>query len=602
VHRAERIGLAILLALFTWFTWRGLTMFFSGDDMMNMYGAWLLNPWRLGRSLIEIWLPVYRPLGGAVYRLFFAAFGFHPLPLYIFCWLILAANVILAWRFLRAVSSAAFEALTALSIVLVHGSFQDLYISAGTIYDRLCFLFTVLALGLYRRLVETRKGQALLCLLCILCMDSKESGIALPVLLGLYELIFVLPGTAFKQRLKKLAPLYGVLALICLLFVYLRVHRTPELNLNAAYAPHASLTLWLTRLSDYLTILAYSHIAFSKVLAAIVLGAMAAIAAALRNRPMIFGWLFFVVTITPVALISSRPGYVLYVPDLGLGIWLAALLWRIGASRAPAVAFAAVTALVLWFHLSNWPPPINPTDSPEYRLTEQFRRDYPTLPQGAKLLFVSDAFPKPAFDLLFNLRMMYRDRTIRADRLEAPPDQQPDPKHPLTYDHVFVNESGHYLELDNANPAESRRLHILKDFTVGREMDISRKDHAAYVISGLMDGDNPDPSRWTEPDAKFKFDLYPAPALFHAKFWVPDFVAKSAKRTLHILVNDKEVAAYPLTQDGMNEVSFPVPAAAITRNGFTIVEMKVENPYREFGVVLLNAGFTYATSEAQPIL
>jgi hypothetical protein len=586
--RAERLGLGFLLFLFVCFTWRGLTMFFSGDDMMNMYGAWGLNPWRLGRSIIEIQLPVYRPLGGAVYRIFYAVFGFHPLPLYIFCWLLLVLNVVLAWRALRNILPKPFAALTALSIVLVHGSFQDLYVSAGTIYDRLCFLFTVLALALYPQ-IKTWKGKVLLCLLCILCMDSKESGIALPVLLGLCEVLFQ---ADLKSRLKKLIPLYGVLAALCLVFVYLRVHRTFELTFSA-YAPQPSVTLWLTRVAEYFTILLYGHVRFTIAATALVLIAMAAIAAALRDRAMIYGWLFFAITITPVALISSRPGYVLYVPDLGLGIWFAALLWRLTAARLPALSFTAVTVLVLLFHVRNWPPPINPTDSPEYRLTTQFARDYPTLPAGAKLLFVSDAFPQPAFDLLFNLRLMYHDRTLRADRIQAPPDQQPDPKHPVTYDHVFVNESGRYLELDNTDPAESRRLHILKDVTVGREMDISRRDHGAYVVSGLQDSDSPDPSRWTDPKASFKFDLYPAPAVFSAKFWVPDFVAKSAKRTLHVVVNGKEIAAYPLNHDGMNEPSFPVPADAITKNGFTVVELNVENPYQTFGVVLLRAGFSY---------
>lgn len=589
--RFERVGLAVLLLIFTWFTWRGLVMFFSGDDMMNMYSAWNLNPWRLGRALIEIWIPVYRPLGAAVYRVFYTVFGFHPLPLYTLCWLLLVANVVLAWRFLRLILPLPFAALTALAIVLVHGRFQDLYISAGTIYDRLWFLFTVLGVIVYARM-KTWRGAVLVCLMCVLAMDSKESGIALPVILASYELIFV------RRPLRNIAPLYGALAVISLIFVFLRVHRTFELTANAAYAPHASVGLWLTRVAEYFGVLTYGHVSFSVLAAALVLSAMVAIAGVFRDRAMIFGWLFFVVTITPVALIASRPGYVLYVPDLGLGIWFAALLWRLTGARLPEVSFAVVTLAMVWFHVHNWPQPYNPGDSPEYRLTDQFQREYRDLPKGAKLLFVSDGFPKPAFDLLFNLRMMYHDKTIRADRLQGPPDQQPDPKHPQTYDHVFVEESGRYWELDPRDPAESQRLHILKDYSVGREMEIARRDHAAYIVSGVMDGEGTDPSRWTEPDAKLKFDVYPAPADFSAKFWVPDFVAKTGVRTMHILVNGKAVADYPLNRDGMNEPSFPVPADLITRNGFTIVEMRVENPYKDaggtaFGVVLLKAGFTY---------
>jgi hypothetical protein len=556
-----------------------------------------MNPWRLGRSLVEIWVPVYRPLGAAVYRVFYSAFGFHPQPLYVFCWLLLAFNVVLACRFLRMVAPASFEALTALSIVLVHGSFQDLYISAGTIYDRLAFLFTVLGLILYARM-RTAKDAALVCLVCILAMDSKESGVMLPLLLAIYECVFVLPGTDLRARLRKIAPLYAVLALVSLTFVFLRVRRTFELNANTAYSPHAGLGLWLTRVAEYFTILVYLHISFTALATAAVLLAMAVLATLLRNRAMIFGWLFFVVAITPVALISSRPGYVLYLPELGLGLYLAALLWKATGGRVPALQFALVTAAICWFHVRNWPEQIKPEDSPEYRLTEQFRREYPDLHPGAKLLFVTDGFPKLAFDLLFNLRMMYHDKTIRADRVDAPPDQQPDPRHPQTYDHVFSWESGRYVELDNHDVAESERLHILKDYTVGREMNMASRDHGAYVVSGLMDSDSNDPGRWTTPHAKFKFDLYPAPADFTAKFWVPDFVAKSGTRTMHILVNGQSVGDYPLNHQEMNEISFPVPAGLITNSGFTIVDMNVENPYQDaggtaFGVVLLRAGFKY---------
>jgi hypothetical protein len=591
--KGERIALAVLLAVFAWFSCRGIIFFFSGDDMMNMHGAWLLNPWRLGRSLIEIWIPIYRPLGAAVYRVFYAAFGFHPLPLYIFCWLLLAINVVLSWRFFRTVLPARYAALTAVSLVLVHGNFQDLYLSAGTIYDRLWFLFTVLGLTLYARM-RGPVDQALVCLMCLLAMDSKESGVALPVLLAFYELLF----KPWKSRLKQLAPLYGVLAVICLLFVYGRVHHTPELAMNAAYAPKLRIGLWLTHMAEYFTILFYKHIAFTKVTTAAVLIAMALAAALLRNRAMIFGLLFFVITVTPVALISSRPGYVLYVPDIGLGLFLAAMIGQLTKDRLPAVSFAAVTALMLWFHLSNWPPPFNPNDSPELRLTEQFRRDYPTMPKGAKLLFVNDGFPREAYDLLFNLRLMYRDHEIRADRVSGPPDQQPNPAHPETYDHAFVYESGRYHELDNRDLAESQRLHILKGYTVGREMSFENRDYASYLVSGIDGGEFGEPTRWTSPEAKLKFDVYPAPAVFSMKFWVPDFVAKTGVRTMHIKVDGTEIADYPLSKDGMNEPSFDVPVSAIALNGFTVVEIDVENPWKDkdgtaLGVVLLRAGFAY---------
>jgi hypothetical protein len=578
-------------------------MFFSGDDMMNMHGAWTLNPWRLGRSLLVIWIPVYRPLGAVVYRIFYAVFGFHPLPLYVFCWLLLALNAVLAYWLFRVLTGTALLAFVALSLTLVHGNFQDLYLSAGTIYDRLWFLFTVLGIAVYARLRRDGRpirwrGGLLVGLLCVLAMDSKESGVALPVLLGCYEIVFVLPGQDFRRWLREVWPLYAGLGALCVVFVWLHVNRTFELAENSAYRPHASLGLWLDRVAEYFSILSYQKVRFSGLTAGLLVVGMALAAGFLRNRAMIFGWLFFVITITPVALIASRPGYVLYVPDLGLGLFLAGLAGWAGANAYPALVFLAVTVAVTSFHWLNWPAPVDPRSSPEYRLTEQFRRQYPKMRPGSKLLFVSDEFPKPAFDLLFNLRLMYGDHTIRADRMDAPPDQQPDPRHPVTYDRIFVNSGGRYLELDNRDPQEAIRLNILKEYAVGREMEISRRDHVAYVVSGVMDGDSPDPSRWTEPHAKLKFDLYPVPAVFHAKFWVPDFVAKTAARTMTLTVNGKTAGSLPLSKDGMNEISLPVPASQITLNGFTIVEMDITNAWKDaagisYGVVLLNAGFEY---------
>ncbi|MES1261232.1 MAG: hypothetical protein ABUS49_05785 [Acidobacteriota bacterium] len=607
--RAERYGLLLLLPIFAWFTWRGLTMFYSGDDMMNMYAAWTLNPWRLAKAQLFVWMPVYRPVGGGIYRIFYALFGFHPEPLYVLCWLMLAANAILAYRWFRVISATAATALTALSLILVHGTFQDLYLSAGTIYDRLWFLFTVLGLTAYaRRDWKFRlsvPAQLGICLLCILSMGSKESGIALPVLLVCYELIFHFPEVrahkAVRAWLRAVMPLFLTLAAISLIFVAGRVRRTPELAMTAAYRPHASLSLWFTRVAEYFSLLTYHHVAFTMWSCAAALVLMALAALLLRNRPMIFGLVFFAVTITPVALISSRPGYVLYVPDLGLGLFFATAIVSLSrlVPRGNIAAFALVTLGVTWFHYRNWPAPFDTSYSPERRLTEQFRRDYPALPANTKLLFVKDEFPKPAYDLLFNLRLLYKDNSIVVQRLDAPPDQQPDPGHPTPYDHVFITEAGRYLELDNRDFAESIRLHILRDYGVGREMDAQRRDSAAYVISGVGDGEIGNPTRWTSPRAKLKFDLCPGPALFTAKFWLPGFVAKPAGRTLSILINGKEVGEHPMTQEGMNEIRFPVAANLITPHGFTIVEMNVANPYKdpagqEFGVVLLRAGFSYA--------
>jgi hypothetical protein len=292
-RRRELSCVLFLAVIFMCFTWRGPTMFFSGDDMMNMYQAWTTPALKIWKAQVLPWMPISRPLGTAVYRVFYTIFGFHPLPLYIFCWLLLIGNVFAGWRFFRALAPSVFVALTALSLTLVHGLFQDLYLSAGTVYDRLCFLFTVLAVIVY---VRARAGRvAWLCFICLMAMNSKESGAAVPAILFCYECVYRLPAVWRENRVRRVRGIAGLLG-------------------NPAYHPHLSFSFWLTNMTEYLSILVYRHVHFTGVTTAITLSAMLAVAALLRNRAMLFGWLFFVIAITPVALISVRQGYVLYVP------------------------------------------------------------------------------------------------------------------------------------------------------------------------------------------------------------------------------------------------------------------------------------------------
>ena len=169
--------------------------------------------------------------------------------------------------------------------------------------------------------------------------------------------------------------------------------------------------------------------------------------------------------------------------------------------------------------------------------------------------------------------------------MQGIPEQRPDPLHPRRYDHIFAAEDGRYAELDPANPAESIRLNILRGYKVGREMDIARPDHSAYVVSGLMDGADNLPSRWTAPRAEFKFQprdqAESPPTAFTAKYWVAPFVAAApAVRTLSVLVDGQLIGKLKLDQDGMKDIRLPVPGKFLRESGYTLVEMDVDNPYK----------------------
>ncbi len=618
-RRRELTLVAILVIVFMSFTWRGLTMFFSTDDLMNMYNAWMTPALKLWKAQLLPWMPMSRPLGNAAYRVFYTIFGFQPLPLYVFCWLLLVGNVFASWRFFRVLAPSVSIALVALTLTLVHGLFQDLYLSAGTIYDRLCFLFTILAVTFYARARQAEDGMsarriAMLCFLVLMAMNSKESGAVVPAILFCYECVYCLPGVLREKRvhewIRSIAPLYCLMAGILAAFVIGRVRRADGLLSNPNYQPHLSLDFWLKSVAEYLSDILYHRVQFSGNTAAAVLVAMLALAAALRCRAMLFGWLFFVVAITPVALISIRTGYVLYVPYPGLGLYcaaLAGLVVRFALPRARTVAteepgFAqsaavlTVAALMTCVHAAFWPNPWVVRDSPAWRLTDKMRNDYPTLKPGARILFADDYAWANGYDTMFNLRLLYHDPLIEVAKLKGAAVLLPG-RSLTEYDHVFTTGLDSYVELDRRDVEQSIKLNVLQDYLPGRHFDSNRIDHAAYLVSGFLDSGRRSAGYWTTRSATLKFDIYPADSRLKLKFWLPDDEVTGLGRNLSAFVDGEVVGTAALIHSGENNADFAVPAHAINASGFTILELNVNKPYRkdnqEYGVVLSEAGFDY---------
>ncbi len=614
MRKREIACVAVLAAVLMCFTWRGLTMFFSSDDMMNMYKAWTTPAWKIWKAQLLPWMPISRPLGAAIYRVLYALFGFHPLPLYVLCWLLLIVNFFLAWRFFRIVAPSVFVAVVALSLTTVHGLFQDLYLNAGTIYDRLCFLFTVLAVITYAGARREKNGMsagrvALLCLICLMAMNSKESGASVPAILFCYECIYLLPRIWQERRwrewVRSIAPFYCLIAVIFGAFVIGRLSSASDIAGNPAYQAHFSLVFWLRNVAEYLGILVYRSVHFTDLSAASTLVAMLALAAVLRNRAMLFGWFYFVLAVMPVAFVPVRQGYVLYVPSIGLGLYVAEMIGlatqRIfrqsePLGRAQMAILATLTLSVVWIHATHWPAPWRSADTPQWRLSDKMRREYPSLKPGARILFV-DHPAGNQYDLMFILRLLYHDRRIEVARLNGYPEVQPDRSRPLEFDHVFAEEQDTYVELDQRNVEESIRLNILQDYPPGRYFDVERGNAAGYVASGVMTSGRRGEGWWTTRSARLKFDIYPADSKLTLRFFAPQSVTSGKKRNLSVMVDGVTVGSAGLSREGMNDLVFAVPARLINASGFTIVELDVDDPYteggQEYGVVLMRVSFEY---------
>ncbi len=421
-------------------------MFFSGDDMMNMYKAWQTPVRELLVSLAAFWEPAYRPLGGAVYRFCYGVFGFHPRPLYVFSWAVLIANTRLLYILVARITRTAFHPLLTCVIASVHGMYLDLYYSAGTIYDHLSAFFCLLALNVWigMRLRSGKSAALLSCAAVVLTIagcDSKENAVALPLLLLAGELLLAPRSAGVRPRLRWLVPV-ALSTVVVAIFIAGRIAGTADLNSNPAYRPR--LSALLPNLGTYLGYVTYGALRGPGSVVAILLG-MAIITAVLRSAPMIFGCIWFAATLLPAAMIMVRAGYILYLPMMGLGLWASDFLYRLlKRARIPnrflPVASVLASALLCVWHFTHWPLDQDPRNSPEWITTRAFLERYPHMQPGAKLLFITDPFPRDAWDLYFNISLLYHDNTLIVDRLlSGMPIQRPGAVHHVAqYDHVFV--------------------------------------------------------------------------------------------------------------------------------------------------------------------
>ncbi len=201
--------------------------------------AWTTPALKIWKAQILPWMPISRPLGTAVCRVVYSIFGFHPLPLYVLSWLLLVGNVFMAWRFFRALAPSAS---------VVHGNFQDLYLSTT---DAVSAFVTE--------------------------QDYRDGGAA----------FFRIHGHQARQWTRSTIRLYGALAIILGLFVLGRLRGIPGFLDHSSYRPHVDFGFWLKNVTEYMSLLFYRQVRFTAAAAAITLVLMMLIAVLLSNRAVL---------------------------------------------------------------------------------------------------------------------------------------------------------------------------------------------------------------------------------------------------------------------------------------------------------------------------
>jgi hypothetical protein len=333
------LAAAVLSLGFLWFVAPGLSAQFTPDDVMNLNLAWH-PPWSELLTQIALpWRPGLRPLGGALYRASFDAFGFDLTAVRILLIALLAFNTGLTAILASRLSGSPWSGWFAASFALYHVNFQALYWNTGACYDILAFSGTWSA-ALVALRARSPPTPPLLWLAALalfwLALGAKEIALALPAVLLAFEL---LPGR------RQWAPLLCVSALSAA-YLFGRIFGGGGILATAEYHPQITPAAYARSLSVMLGDLLYLSGLVPPAEAVLLLLAFAATAAAMKSRSAWVALACFAAGALPVALIPPRGVYAWYVPLAALWMLLGAALARLSWNK-PVLWLAVTSGLFL---------------------------------------------------------------------------------------------------------------------------------------------------------------------------------------------------------------------------------------------------------------
>jgi hypothetical protein len=419
----RRLAVALFIAaFFLFFAAEGLTTSFGPDDLMNLYRWWSRPSSDLLRASVLYWTDAHRPMGGAFYTGLFALFGFNPLPFRIASLALVLLNLWLAYVVARRLTGSRAAAAIATLVFCYHPYLFDIYLSTGMIYDVLCFTFSLAALAFYFRIRGTGRTPSPLELagtaaLYICALNSKEMAVALPVLLGVYELAY------HRGRLTRfLTP--ALLAALTVPYVAGK----QALTGNPAYRPVFTLDVFFKMWTDYMQQLVHDAEPFNPGKLVLLWLLLALVAWRMRSRALALAWVWIFVTMLPIVFIPfHRAGFVLYLPWLGWALFAGVMLakaaefterrFRLPAAQAAVFALTAAVLVPLNLRVApdaQWAP----LERAQVRSVIEQLRTHRLAPRS-RVLVTGDRVPPDDYMLTFAVRLWYRDDSIALDRVKA---------------------------------------------------------------------------------------------------------------------------------------------------------------------------------------
>lgn len=445
----RRLPFLFVLGYFIFLIRPGLTTLFSPDDMMNIHTYWSKSPWEVAKAIVLVATSFYRPMGGAFYLPLFHLFGLHPLPYRITIFCLLLINCRLLYCLGKRMAGSTLGGVLAALIGCYHAAALGVYLSTAVIYDVLCYGFLAGAMLYYVRIRQSGRSldvrqTIVLVLLYAGAIDSKEMGVVLPAVLGVYELLHGL-------KLRNLWPI-AACGLLAVAFVLAVMFGPGTLTNYAAYKPTWTLHQYFLTTRTYAAMLFFREGMLRERTVELFWLALFGLGALLKRRDMLFGAALALIAYLPLNFVTVREGYALYIPMIGFSLWgsgaLTALVDRLPRqSVAGPVVAALCAAVLLWIHY-----PRSRAQEPFLRNAQQLSNDvinemlrlHARVEPDSKILFVDNPWGE-GWDMYFIAKLYFNDKSVKVAMIWPGKDIPYGDVHD-GFNHVFRWQAGRMIQ------------------------------------------------------------------------------------------------------------------------------------------------------------
>ncbi|HXG91765.1 MAG TPA: tetratricopeptide repeat protein [Blastocatellia bacterium] len=322
--------------------------------------------------------PYYRPLFSILFMINYALFGTSAWGWHLVNVLIHAAVTLMVFVVCKEITQRRWLSIIAASLFAVHPVHAESVAWISGVTDPLMALFLLPAFYFYLRYKKSgrRYQMALVLALYFLGLWSKETAVALPLVIAYCELFHFADSASLRRRIIRLAAMAGLFALPTAIYLFTRYNALGTLTAQdeLRYPADAALLTIPIAIAKYLKLIVlpigYSYQHYTPFVTSLVslrfIAPLALVAALtigvvmMRSRLARLAAVWFAAFLAP-ALLAIRnfdPEYVaqeryLYLPSMGFCLlvalaveWIAARRFFNFSERAAAAALAALLVIV----------------------------------------------------------------------------------------------------------------------------------------------------------------------------------------------------------------------------------------------------------------